>query len=261
MIVTAIPAGFAAGLFGIGGGLITVPILFYIFGSAGLEPTYLMHLAVGTSFGIIIPTSIVSVLTHHQHKAVDFSIVKGYGVFVIIGVILGSIGIYLLVSQKQLIHQEGSIKGMLMIFAGMVSWSYGSIFVAKADLPTNFFVNTGYQMLMGGLMLLIASFSFGEEWVAITNWSTSVHLSMLGLIVFGSIVAFTSFNYLLRAVSPEKVATSTYVNPVIALLLGWFFLNEQITLQSILAAAILLMGVFFINTKKKMVLFSRFKKQ
>ena len=91
MIVTAIPAGFAAGLFGIGGGLITVPILFYIFGSAGLETTYLMHLAVGTSFGIIIPTSIVSVLTHHQHKAVDFSIVKSYGIFVIIGVILGTI--------------------------------------------------------------------------------------------------------------------------------------------------------------------------
>ena len=91
MIATAIPAGFAAGLFGIGGGLITVPILFYIFGSAGIEPTYLMHLAVGTSFGIIIPTSIVSVFTHHQHKAVDFSVVKGYGFFVATGVILGTV--------------------------------------------------------------------------------------------------------------------------------------------------------------------------
>ena len=91
MIATAIPAGFAAGLFGIGGGLITVPILFYIFSSAGVESTYLMHLAVGTSFGIIIPTSIVSVFTHNQHKAVDFSVVKGYGFFVATGVILGTI--------------------------------------------------------------------------------------------------------------------------------------------------------------------------
>ena len=91
MVITAIPAGFAAGLFGIGGGLITVPILFYIFGAAGIDPEYLMHLAVGTSFGIIIPTSIVSVLTHYQHNAVDFGVVKGYGVFVIIGVILGTI--------------------------------------------------------------------------------------------------------------------------------------------------------------------------
>ncbi len=91
MVMTAIPAGFAAGLFGIGGGLITVPILFYIFSISGMEESYLMHLAVGTSFGIIIPTSIVSVLTHHQHKAVDFGIVKGYGFFVAIGVILGTI--------------------------------------------------------------------------------------------------------------------------------------------------------------------------
>ena len=91
MIITAIPAGFAAGLFGIGGGLITVPILFYIFSASGIEQTYLMHLAVGTSFGIIIPTSIVSVITHHQHKAVDFNVVKGYGIFVATGVILGTI--------------------------------------------------------------------------------------------------------------------------------------------------------------------------
>ena len=91
MIATAIPAGFAAGLFGIGGGLVTVPILFYIFSFSGIETSYVMHLAVGTSFGIIIPTSTVSVLTHHQHKAVDFSIVKGFGFFVAIGVILGTI--------------------------------------------------------------------------------------------------------------------------------------------------------------------------
>ncbi len=91
MVITAIPAGFAAGLFGIGGGLITVPILFYIFSISGIEQAYLMHLAVGTSFGIIIPTSIVSVMTHHQHKAVDFKIVKGYGIFVATGVILGTI--------------------------------------------------------------------------------------------------------------------------------------------------------------------------
>ena len=91
MIITAIPAGFAAGLFGIGGGLITVPILFYIFGISGIDPSYLMHLAVGTSFAIIIPTASVSVLTHHQHKAVDFNIVKGFGFFVAIGVIFGTI--------------------------------------------------------------------------------------------------------------------------------------------------------------------------
>tara|TARA_Y100001958_G_C21173947_1_gene505151 strand:+ start:239 stop:1024 length:786 start_codon:yes stop_codon:yes gene_type:complete len=91
MAITAVPAGFAAGLFGIGGGLITVPILFYIFGSFGIDQSYLMHLAVGTSFSIIIPTSIVSVLTHKKHGSVDFNVIKNYGSFVISGVILGTI--------------------------------------------------------------------------------------------------------------------------------------------------------------------------
>ena len=91
MAIAAIPVGFVAGLFGIGGGLITVPFLFYIFGKLGLDQAYIMHLAVGTSFAIIIPTSIVSVITHHKFKAVDFNIVKSYGIFVVLGVTFGTI--------------------------------------------------------------------------------------------------------------------------------------------------------------------------
>lgn len=66
MLITAIPVGFFAGLFGIGGGLITVPFLFFIFENLNIDNQYVMHLAVGTSFAIIIPTSIVSVLTHKK---------------------------------------------------------------------------------------------------------------------------------------------------------------------------------------------------
>jgi len=91
MVLTAIPVGFFAGLFGIGGGLISVPFLYYLFSSFGVDSSYIMHLAVGTSFSIIIPTSIVSVITHHKFKAVDFNVVKTYGGFVVTGVIFGTI--------------------------------------------------------------------------------------------------------------------------------------------------------------------------
>ena len=91
MVLTAIPVGFVAGLFGIGGGLITVPFLYFIFESLEVNPDFLMHLAVGTSFAIIIPTSTVSVLTHHKFKAVDFDVVKSYGIFVVLGVVFGTI--------------------------------------------------------------------------------------------------------------------------------------------------------------------------
>jgi drug/metabolite transporter (DMT)-like permease len=177
----------------------------------------------------------------------------------VVGVILGVIGIYLLVGQKEILNKENSVLGILMILACMVSWGYGSLFVGKAELPKNYFVNTGYQMVTGGFMLFIASMIFGETWISPFEWSSKVLWSMLILIVFGSIVAFTSFNYLLKAVSPEKVATSTYVNPIIALILGWYFLDEVITLQSIIAAVVLLTGVYFINTKRKFTRFSRFK--
>lgn len=177
-----------------------------------------------------------------------------------VGVVVGMLGIYLLVSQNQFIAKEDTMLGILMILACMLSWAYGSLFVAKVELPRNFFVNTGYQMLSAGVLMLLVSMLLGESWTAPTNWVFKTQLSMLLLIIFGSIIAFTSFNYLLKIVSPEKVATSTYVNPVVALFLGWYFLDEQISAQSILAAATLLTGVYFINTKKALAIFARFKK-
>ena len=175
-----------------------------------------------------------------------------------VGVGFGILGIFLLVSQQQIISKENSLLGMLMIFACMLSWAYGSLFVGKADLPKNFFVNTGYQMFTAGITLALASMLFGEEWIAPNNWGNPVKWSMVLLIIFGSIVAFTSFNYLLKTVSPDKVATSTYVNPIIALILGWYILDEQITLQSIIAAAVLLTGVYFINTSRTSITIPRF---
>ncbi len=168
-----------------------------------------------------------------------------------IGVFLGFIGMYLLISQDEILMGPNSLLGVLMIFSCMLSWGYGSLFVAKADMPRNYFVNTGFQMFFGGIMLLIASLAFGEAWVAPQQWKPDVQWVMLILVIFGSIAAFTSFNYLLKRVSPEKVATSTYVNPIIAMLLGWYVLQESISTQSIIAATVLLTGVYFINSGKR----------
>ena len=141
MVITAIPVGFVAGLFGIGGGLITVPFLYYIFNYLEIDPQYVMHLAVGTSFAIIIPTSIVSVLTHHKFKAVDFDVVKSYGIFVVLGVIIGTffaatlktkslilffsiiitfLGIYLLLIKERENNVTVNIKLYLKIIFGFI---------------------------------------------------------------------------------------------------------------------------------------------
>ena len=142
MALTAIPVGFSAGLFGIGGGLISVPVLYYIFGALGLSNDYLMHLAVGTSFAIIVPTSISSVLAHHKFKAVDFNIVKTYGLYAILGAILETIfastlkteqlilffvivtfflGIYLIFLKEKKIEKNLNFKTHYKIFFGFIS--------------------------------------------------------------------------------------------------------------------------------------------
>ena len=168
----------------------------------------------------------------------------------IIGITLGIIGMYLLVSQDQIVFQEHSLIGIIMIFTCVISWSWGSLFVARAELAPNYFVNTAYQMLSSGILLSLISLSLGEVWLSPVHWSPSAQVSMALLIIFGSVIAFTAFNYLLKEVSTEKVSTSAYVNPVIALILGWYVLDEHITGQSIVAAIILLTGVYFINSKR-----------
>mgnify|MGYP001123085701 CR=1 FL=1 len=169
----------------------------------------------------------------------------------LIGIGLGVIGMYLLVGQQELVTDKDTLLGIFMIFTCVFAWSYGSVFVGKADLPKNYFVSTGYQMLIASTMLTILSLIFGEVWVSPLYWSTNVQLSMLGLVTFGSIAAFTAFNYLLKQVSAEKVATSAYVNPIVAMVLGWYVLDETLSTQSIIAAAVLLTGVYFITSRKK----------
>ena len=169
----------------------------------------------------------------------------------IIGVCFGVFGMYLLISQKALVTSDETVIGILTMLGCVLGWSYGGVFVSKADLPKNFFVSTGVQMVIAGFVLAMLSISFQEPWSSPLTWSRNVQISMVLLILLGGIVAFTAFNYLLKTVSTEKVATSAYVNPVIALFMGWYFLEEKLTTQSMVASAILLTGVYFITSRKR----------
>ena len=113
----------------------------------------------------------------------------------IIGVILGMIGIYLLVNQESLTLSNQVVLGILAIFVALLCWGYGSIFVAKADLPEGSFMNTGYQMFFGGIMMMIISLIIQEPMSTLYTVSNKAIYSMIYLVVFGSIIAFTSFNY------------------------------------------------------------------
>jgi drug/metabolite transporter (DMT)-like permease len=166
------------------------------------------------------------------------------------GVALGMLGIYLLTSDTEIVHNGDYYIGVAVIFFCLICWGYGSIYASKAKVPTNQFVNSGVQMIVGGLLMVVISFAIGEDWSKMDQVSNRVWWGLVYLIIFGSIIAYTSFNFLLKYISPEKVSTNTYVNPIVAMFLGWFFLAEPITNRAIIAACILLIGVFVINTRK-----------
>ena len=90
MVITGSIAGILAGLFGIGGGIIIVPVLEIVLGFIGIDSSIRMHVAVATSLAIIIPTSISSAARHHQHQAIDFEIIKNWAPFILFGALFGS---------------------------------------------------------------------------------------------------------------------------------------------------------------------------
>jgi len=141
MVLSASIVGFLAGFFGIGGGLIMVPILFYIFSFVGIEKTFVMHMAIGTSFLIIIPNSIVSTIIHMKFKAVDFNLVKTFGFFVIIGVIIGTI------------FAVNSKTSSLILFFSIMTMIFAIYFLIEKEkinsTPRN--INLFYRIILGFL--------------------------------------------------------------------------------------------------------------
>lgn len=169
----------------------------------------------------------------------------------LVGAFIGILGTVILVGQPKFTNSPESRWGLVAIATALTAWAFASIYVSRIDLPESRLRRSSLQMLGGGVGLLLFSTLSGEaitfSFAELTSKSV---LSWIYLIFFGSIVAFSSFNYLLARVSPEQVATSTYVNPVVALLLGWGLNGEEISSQSLLAGLVLLTGVFFINTGK-----------
>jgi drug/metabolite transporter (DMT)-like permease len=165
---------------------------------------------------------------------------------IILGLILGFVGIWLLVGGG--IGEGGSLFGSLLVIGAAFAWAAGSIYSTKAPSVSSPILASGMQMLAGGMLLLLGGVVSGEH--ATFDFSKVTWVSvgaLLYLTVFGSIVAFTAYGYLLRNVSAARVSTYAYVNPVVAVILGWAVAGEPLTLRMITAAVIILISVLFIT--------------
>ena len=166
---------------------------------------------------------------------------------IILGLVLGLAGVAVLI-KPDAANPHGSLIGTLAVLLGSLSWSSGVVFSRRSRLAGDPLMMTTLSLLSGAAMLLLAGLVTGEardfhpEQVSLRSL-----LGLLYLVTFGSLVAFSAYNWLLERCSPTLVITHSYVNPIVALLLGWAFAGERLDLSVVLATGLVVSAILLVH--------------
>jgi len=164
------------------------------------------------------------------------------------GIFLGFGGVGLLMGRSALTSGPGVFVGSLVVLLGAFSWGVGVVYSRRSHLSGHPLLLSALSLLAGSLQLLLAG-TVAREYrgFSIASVSSRSWLALAYLIVFGSIVAFTAYNWLMEHYSPTFVATHTYINPVVAVLLGWLLAGEAVTLSVLVSAAMVIGAVMLVD--------------
>ena len=175
---------------------------------------------------------------------------------VALGLAIGFLGVWLLINGQPTINSanSGSMQflGTIAVILAALSWATGSIYGLRSPVPKSSLLTAGMQMFSGGLVLLFVSLILGE-WSTfnILEVSANSWFGVIYLIIFGSLIGFTAYSWLLKNAQPAMVATYAYVNPIIAVLLGWLIANESFTGQMLVGAGVIVGSVVLITSHDK----------
>jgi drug/metabolite transporter (DMT)-like permease len=164
------------------------------------------------------------------------------------GIALGLGGVAILFGKNALMSGPGMATAAVVTLLGAVSWGIGIVYSRKSQLSGHPLLLSALSLISGSILLLIAGTAMGEgRGFHFANVSHRSWMALAYLIVFGSVIAFTAYNWLLERYSPTAVATHTYVNPIVAVLLGWFLAKEVVTLNVVLAGAMVIGAVVLVD--------------
>jgi drug/metabolite transporter (DMT)-like permease len=173
----------------------------------------------------------------------------------VVGIVIGFVGVILLVKGRSAADSNGgSLWAALAVVAAGISWAAGSLYSKHAGKAGSPWMNAAAQMICGGVGLLVLSAAVGEpvrtDWSAISGRSV---VALVYLVVFGSWLGFSTYVWLLRASTPSLVSTYAYVNPVIAVFLGWLILGETVSGKMFAGALVVVAGVVAITVPRTIV--------
>lgn len=163
-----------------------------------------------------------------------------------IGTAVGFAGIMLVFSEHLgEFKNSGYVAGIVLIFIAELCWAAGGIWIKKRNSDSNPFLNAGLQMFFGGVWMLPVSLVFDD--FSSISWSAEGVYAMIYLVTFGSIIAFTCYTYALKKLPVTIVSLYAYVNPLVAVVLGWLILDEKLNARIIVAILITLAGIYIVN--------------
>jgi drug/metabolite transporter (DMT)-like permease len=170
---------------------------------------------------------------------------------VAMGLLLGMAGMFILIGPTGLAGaDEINLFGAALLILATISWAAGSLYVARTRMELSPILFAGMQMIAGGALLAAAGLAHGElQGFTLAAVSLRSLVALGYLILFGSLVAFTAYSWLLRVTPPSLAATYAYVNPVVAVLLGWAFAGEHFGPRTMMAAAVIVAAVVLITTQ------------
>ena len=175
---------------------------------------------------------------------------------VALGLLIGFAGVWLLISGRSTAAassgDSGQWIGILAVIGGAFCWATGSIYGLRSPVPKSSIMTAGMQMMSGSVSLFIVGLVRGE-WSAFDPSAVSSNsvFALFYLMIFGSLIGYTAYSWLLKNAQPSMVATYAYVNPVIAVFLGWSIAGESLTAQMLIGAFIVVVSVALITANKK----------
>ncbi|MDT8398800.1 MAG: EamA family transporter [Pseudomonadales bacterium] len=168
------------------------------------------------------------------------------------GIALGIIGMVVLVDPARLVDSTVDVTGALVVILASFCWAIGSIYSKKFKHPASIFMSAACQMTGGGLSLLLVSLSLNESaGFSLSQVSLNSFAAFSYLVVFGSMIAISAYVWLLQNASATSVSTYAFVNPTVAILLGWLLADEQINAHILAGAVIILLGVILVIRSKR----------
>lgn len=173
--------------------------------------------------------------------------------WMVVGLVIGFAGVFtIFYDYLAQLQSKTFVFGVILALLSTLSWSFGTVYTSKQKPPIDILFNVGLQMLVAGVLVLIVCGITGK-YISLADVNRDSWLALIYLVVFGSLVAYSAYVFVISKLPPTQVSIYAYINPIVAVVIGWLLLSEKMNANMIIGTLITLSGVYLVNREFKKV--------